>query len=318
MKKTILTLQLVVILALSAFTGTLAVQAKGTESEVTTSNVQAASVSAGSSVAYSNTVSEELQLLLGSIKLKGTSNAITKKQAVKLLPLWNQLSVLNQSTSTQINLTQGQGTTNNQPQTQATPTAPATPTPQATLPNQGMLPGQGYSPQGQGNPLPQTQATPTLVTTLTVPSGLPAQGNNPQGQGTIPNQVNNSQGQVTPNKGNTTLNQNQTYLQYQNTDAKNQAQVNSLVSQIKAIMTSAQLEAIANMNINQTMAPTMMNNLGVSMTGYQQGNQTAQGNSYNGSGQTYNTGANYLQYSSAIPTQLFDVLIQILKTKAGV
>jgi hypothetical protein len=46
---------------------------------------------------YENAVSAEMQLLLGIFKLEGTENAVTKKQAKLLLPLWTNLKNLSQS-----------------------------------------------------------------------------------------------------------------------------------------------------------------------------------------------------------------------------
>lgn len=72
---------------------------------------------------YTNAVSIELQLLLGTIKLQGTELAITEEQASMLLPLWNNYKSLSQSmTPAQGTPGQGQDTATAQPQATSTET----------------------------------------------------------------------------------------------------------------------------------------------------------------------------------------------------
>lgn len=67
---------------------------------------------------YTDAVSIEMQLLLGSIKLERTALAITKEQANVLLPLWTNFKTLNQSImSAQSGMGQGQPNATPQPQT---------------------------------------------------------------------------------------------------------------------------------------------------------------------------------------------------------
>jgi hypothetical protein len=46
---------------------------------------------------YENAVSIEIQLVLGSTKLKGSDNAVTQEQAKTLLPLWTNFKTLSES-----------------------------------------------------------------------------------------------------------------------------------------------------------------------------------------------------------------------------
>ncbi|MBK9925132.1 MAG: hypothetical protein IPP66_07550 [Anaerolineales bacterium] len=66
---------------------------------------------------YESSVSVELQLLLGTIQLEGTEQAITKEQASVLLLLWNNIQALSQSVQPQ----------RNQPAQGQTVIAPSTP-----------------------------------------------------------------------------------------------------------------------------------------------------------------------------------------------
>lgn len=69
---------------------------------------------------YTDSVSTEMQLLLGSIKLEGTAQAITAEQASVLMPLWTNFKTLNQSMMpTQGDMGQAQ-TANTEAQTQIT------------------------------------------------------------------------------------------------------------------------------------------------------------------------------------------------------
>lgn len=67
---------------------------------------------------YTNAVSTEMQLLLGSIKLEGTEQAITAEQASLLIPLWKNFKTLSQSMMpAQAGMGQGQPNVTPQAQT---------------------------------------------------------------------------------------------------------------------------------------------------------------------------------------------------------
>jgi len=51
----------------------------------------------GASQTASGELSQPMQIAIGTIKLDGTGNAITKEQAAELLPLWETLQVLENS-----------------------------------------------------------------------------------------------------------------------------------------------------------------------------------------------------------------------------
>lgn len=69
---------------------------------------------------YPDAVSTEMQLLLGSMKLEGTAQAITAEQASILIPLWTNFKTLSQSMMpTQGDMGQAQ-TANTEAQTQTT------------------------------------------------------------------------------------------------------------------------------------------------------------------------------------------------------
>ena len=113
MKKTILTLLILPILILSACAGQTpatsnadvaqqpvpAVEsvAQGPAASVSTVVQEAAAGSAELSTSYENAASIELQLLIGTLKLIGTDQAVTKDQATALTPLWTNLQTLQQS-----------------------------------------------------------------------------------------------------------------------------------------------------------------------------------------------------------------------------
>ena len=165
MKRTILIIPLITMLFLSAYAN------RATADTVSTTATPAATLDAS----CGNTASAEQQLLLGTIKLQGTSLAVTKEQATTLLPLWKQIQTLRPSM------------------------APA---------------------QGQGN----ATAQPT------------------------------------------------------NSNASNQDQITALVNQIQSAMTSDQLTAIAAMKITPQSATTLMQALGITLGGPQQGNTNNAGN----------------------------------------
>jgi hypothetical protein len=54
----------------------------------------AAGESGGLSANYENALPVETQLTLGTLKLEGTENALTKEQAAELLPLWQMMKEL--------------------------------------------------------------------------------------------------------------------------------------------------------------------------------------------------------------------------------
>ena len=100
MKRTILTIPLIAMLFFFAF----ATQAKA-DTSVT------ATPSAPSAPLCDSAASTEQQLLLGTLKLQGTSLAVTKDQATTLLPLWKEIKTLSPS----IAPAQGQGNATPQP-----------------------------------------------------------------------------------------------------------------------------------------------------------------------------------------------------------
>jgi len=61
---------------------------------------------------YENAVPVAMQLLLGTIQLEGTANAVTKEQAALLIPLWTNFKVLSES----LRPAQGQGQPNATPE----------------------------------------------------------------------------------------------------------------------------------------------------------------------------------------------------------
>jgi hypothetical protein len=65
---------------------------------------------------YENAASVELQLLVGTLKLIGTDQAVTKDQATALAPLWTNLQTLHQS----MRPDPAQNDSNSQPQTDNT------------------------------------------------------------------------------------------------------------------------------------------------------------------------------------------------------
>jgi len=65
---------------------------------------------------YENTVSIEMQLLLGTIKLEGTELAVTKDQSNSLIPLWTNFKTINQSMMpAQVGMGPGQANSTLQP-----------------------------------------------------------------------------------------------------------------------------------------------------------------------------------------------------------
>jgi hypothetical protein len=105
MKKAILTILILMMLALSACSGQGPVSNGNVAQPV--AQVVAASTSTPTEVTASAAVTatnapvnadlNALQLLLGTLKLVGTDQAITKEQAAALLPLWTNLQTLTQS-----------------------------------------------------------------------------------------------------------------------------------------------------------------------------------------------------------------------------
>jgi len=176
---------------------------------------------------FTDAVSTEMQLLLGSIKLEGTEQAITAEQANLLIPLWTNFKTLSQN----------------------------------------MMPAQGDTGQGQ----------------------------------TV------------------------------NTEA--QTQITELAKQIQAFMTPEQINTIASMQITQESSQTIMQELGLSVGGPQQGNgnQPPQGNMPQGTppaggpgGQPPNGDqmgtppADGMQRGMGfIPQELVDSLIKMLEQRAG-
>ena len=82
--------------AVPAQSTTAATATVGT-SQSATSTPSAATTELNTS--YQNAVSIEEQLLLGTLQLAGTDQAVTKEQAALLIPLWTQLQSLSQNTT---------------------------------------------------------------------------------------------------------------------------------------------------------------------------------------------------------------------------
>lgn len=191
MKKTLFALLIFLMLILPACSGQSPITdgrpdqpaaqvAAATAVPAATTAVQDSSASAELSTSYANAVSVEAQLLFGTLKLAGSEQAITKEQAVVLLPLWNNLKTLSQN----------------------------------------MGPGQGAPGQKQDKGTPQAQ----------------------------------------------------------NTNTETQTQVDEVVKQILAVMTPAQIKAIADMQITQEAALSIMQASGVTMGNPQQGSGDNAGN----------------------------------------
>jgi hypothetical protein len=248
MKTNIVTLLLLLTLILTACSGS----STATESQsavLAATNTQTTASSSMLNTSYDSAISIELQLLVGTLKLAGTEQAITKDQAAILLPLWQQISALNQANMPgQGNFPQGMGG-----------------------------PDQGGSSQGQDNGTPQAQGT------------QPAQGNPPQGQD---NGTPQAQG-IQPAQGNPPQGQDNGTPQAPSSNTENQAQIDSLIAQIEAAMTTGQIQAITDMKITQDSISTLIQDLGISMGDFQQGNGNnpggsnppSQGNAQGGNGQ---------------------------------
>lgn len=183
---------------------------------------------------YTDAVSTEMQLLLGSMKLEGTAQAITAEQASLLIPLWINFKTLSQS----------------------------------------MMPAQGDMGQGQPNSTPQPQTA----------------------------------------------------------DTEAQTQITELTKQIQASMTAEQIKAIVSMQITQESSQAIMQELGLSVGGPQQGNgnQPPQGDMPQGTPPAGGPGGqpgadqmgmpptNGMQRGMGVVSQeLIDALIQLLEQKTG-
>ena len=186
---------------------------------------------------YENTVPVATQLLLGTFKLEGTANAVTKEQAAVLIPLWTNFKSLSES----------------------------------MRPTQG-----GPGQHGQSN------ATPQLVD-----SGL-------------------------------------------------QTQLDEIIKQIQAALTTEQVQAIADMKITQETSRTIMEEQGITMGGPQQGGQgggqppagggdMSQGTPPDGGGQppaggggqmgTPPDGVQQGGMGGFLPTELIEALLELLSQK---
>jgi hypothetical protein len=110
MKKTLLTLLILLVLTLTACSGQTTTNASAAQqslpaaesaSQSSTSepsaNQEAANSTAQLNTSYDNTVPVEMQLVLGTLKLVGTDQTMTQDQAAVLLPLWSNLQSLSQS-----------------------------------------------------------------------------------------------------------------------------------------------------------------------------------------------------------------------------
>ena len=87
-----------------------------------TANIYSASTSAGLTEDFDNAESIVVQLIVGSIELKGTDLAISKDQATTLLPLWKEYENLVESMKPQGTPAAGQGEATPAPQTVDTAT----------------------------------------------------------------------------------------------------------------------------------------------------------------------------------------------------
>lgn len=182
---------------------------------------------------FENAASVELQLILGTLKLEGTAQAITKEQANTLLPLWSSFSTLSQS----------------------------------------MMPSMGA---GQA----QEQTTPPTVS------------------------------------------------------VEAQTQLAELTAQIQSAMTAEQIQAITAMQITQETAQTIMQELGLDMSGPQQGMGAGTPPESGGEGMPPSDGQGGQPPSGDpptgmpsenggrpgggfIPSQLIEMIIQSLQQTAG-
>jgi hypothetical protein len=104
MKRTILIIPLITMLLLSAYANRAADTVADT---AFTTATPAATLDAS----CGNTPSIEQQLLLGTIKLQGTSQAVTKEQTTTQLPLWKEIKTLSPSMAP----AEGQGNATAQP-----------------------------------------------------------------------------------------------------------------------------------------------------------------------------------------------------------
>ena len=85
MKKTILIIPLITMLFLSAYANRATTDTVANTASTTATPAPTLDASCG------NAAFAEQQLLLGTIKLQGTSLAVTKEQATTLLPLWKEI-----------------------------------------------------------------------------------------------------------------------------------------------------------------------------------------------------------------------------------
>jgi hypothetical protein len=191
---------------------------------------------------YTNAVSVPMQLILGTLKLEGSAQALSKEQAAALVPLWDEVLTLTQS----------------------------------------MGPGVGGPESG------------------------------------------NSNGQDTTQQNNASAPQ---------VSSETQTKIDELVQKIEAIMTADQLKAIAELQITQETAQTIMTEKGIMLGGPGQnggkGGGTPPAGDQNGAGappaggQTNGQASGQPSASQAgvkggmIPSQLVFSLIQYLQQAAG-
>jgi hypothetical protein len=107
----------------------------------------------------------------------------------------------------------------------------------------------------------------------------------------------------------------------QTQDDATQAQIDDLLAQIQAVMTAEQIQAIADMQITQESAQTIMEDIGLMMGGGQQppgggagGQQPPSDNAQQPGGQPPSDGG---PGGDMIQPGLFDALIQVLQKIAG-
>jgi hypothetical protein len=126
MKKILVALLIILMIILSACgsSATTTVAANPQTSSATADTVQTTATS-GLTTSYTDAVSAEYQLLVGTFKLEGTNQAVTQAQAATLLPLWQLLQSVSQSQMPGQG-GPGAGGPSDQAQSAATPTAQTT------------------------------------------------------------------------------------------------------------------------------------------------------------------------------------------------
>ncbi len=97
MKKLLYCLLILSILVLSACSSGATETQTATASEVAVTETSASTGTAGLNTSYENAISIPMQLILGTLKLNTTAQALTKEQADALIPLWTSYATLSMS-----------------------------------------------------------------------------------------------------------------------------------------------------------------------------------------------------------------------------